>query len=260
MTRGVWMETLTWPEAAAWIDSGAVVVVPIGAIAKEHGPHLPLNTDFTVARALADGVAAALPVLVAPVVGFGFYPAFTAYKGSQHLKAETFIALLGDLLEKLVADGARRIVLINTGVSTEAPVELAARGILDRTGVRLYTAHIRQLGRAVAAQARQALGGHADEMETSTMLAVAPDLVRLDRAVPDYGHLRAEPRTVFVRPVRFSPDPAAGIDYSATGARGDPTLASAELGRAYLDAMVRELVDGIRALFPGADAAAPAPF
>jgi creatinine amidohydrolase len=247
---GVWLETLTWPEAKARFDANAVVVVPIGAAAKEHGHHLPLNTDHRVARALAEAVAAALPVVIAPIVGFGYYPAFVRYPGSQHLRAETFVALLSDIFGKLVADGAKRIVVINTGVSTEAPLQIAVRNILDTTGVRIAVADIRRLGLAAERVARQKLGGHADEIETSVMLAIAADAVRLDRAVTDYGHALDARKTVFSQPVRYSSDPAAGLDFSATGARGDPTLANAELGHRVLAEMTRELVEGIRALYP----------
>lgn len=247
---GVWLETLTWPEAKARLDASAVVVVPIGAAAKEHGHHLPLNTDYLLARALAEGVAAALPVVIAPIVCFGYYPAFVGYPGSQHLRAETFMSLLTDIFGKLVQDGAKRIVVINTGVSTEAPLRIAARNTLEATGVRVAVADIRRLGLAVARAARQKLGGHADEIETSMLLAIAPQSVRLDRAATDYGHALDEPETVFQSPVRYSGDPASGLDFSATGARGDPTLANAELGKRVLAEMTRELIEGIRALHP----------
>jgi creatinine amidohydrolase len=251
--RGVWLETQTWPQAKARLDANAVVVVPIGAAAKEHGHHLPLNTDHLLARTLAEGVAVALPVVIAPIVGFGYYPAFVNYAGSQHLRAETFMALLTDILGKLVADGAKRIVVINTGVSTEAPLQIAVRNILESTGVRIAVADIRRLGLAATRAARQKLGGHADEVETSMILAIAPEAVRLDRAATDYGHALEQPQTVFTRPVRYSSDPASGHDFSATGARGDPTLADAELGRRVLAEMTRELVEGIRALYPDVD-------
>ena len=116
-----WLEDLTWPEAKARFDAGTVVVVPIGAAAKAHGPHLPLKTDALTARALGQHLVERLPVVVAPVVGFGFYPAFTAFAGSQHLSAATFKALLSELLGNLRSHGVKRIVLLNTGVSTETP-------------------------------------------------------------------------------------------------------------------------------------------
>jgi len=247
---GVWIEDLTWPEAEARFKAGALVLVPVGAIAKEHGHHLPMKTDWLVARELAGRVAAALPVLVAPVVSHGYYPAFTRYPGSQHLSAETFSAVMRELLAKLIADGARRIAVLNTGVSTEEPLQIVVRDLLAATGVRIAVADIRQLGAAVRAGGSQKLGGHGDEWETSCILAIEPSLVRMERAVEDYGAILTEPKTVFRRPTRFSGDPADGPDYSRTGVRGDPTLASAEKGRALLAEMARELIEGLVALHP----------
>jgi len=248
--RGAWIEDLTWPEVEARLKAGALLLVPVGAIAKEHGHHLPMKTDWLVARELASRVAAALPVLVAPVVSHGYYPAFTRYPGSQHLSAETFSALMRELLAKLIADGAQRIAVLNTGVSTEEPLQIVVRDLLAATGVRIAVADIRQLGSAVRARGSQKLGGHGDEWETSTILAIEPDLVHMDRAAEDYGSMLAEPRTVFRRPTRFSGDSASGPDYSRTGVRGDPTLASADKGRALLVEMARELVEGLVALYP----------
>ena len=76
---GVWLEDLTWLEAKARFEAGALVVVPVGAAAKAHGPHLPLKTDALTARALAQRLLERLPAVAAPVVGFGFYPAFTSF-------------------------------------------------------------------------------------------------------------------------------------------------------------------------------------
>ena len=107
MDLPLWLEDLTWVEAKARFDAGDVLVVPIGASAKEHGPHLPLRTDATTARAYAERLArraraAGLPTLIAPLVPFGYYPAFTGYAGSQHLSAATFTALLRELLEGFI--------------------------------------------------------------------------------------------------------------------------------------------------------------
>lgn len=255
--RGVFLEELSWPEAAERFQAGAVVLVPIGAAAKEHGPHLPLGTDYRVARELARRVALALPVVVAPVVSFGYYPAFVRYPGSQHLRAETFMALVTDVLAALIRQGARRLAVLNTGVSTEAPLRVVVRDVYAAHGVRVAVADIRDLGRAIRPRLRQKLGGHADELETAMILAIDPGAVRMARAVEDYGHVPPEPATVFYQPVVFDRDPAAGPDWSRTGTRGDPTLATPELGEAALAEMSRELVEGLRALFPEALADAP---
>ena len=247
---GAWIEDLTWPDVGARLAAGCPVVLPIGARSKEHGHHLPMCTDYLVARALGDGVAAALPVLVAPVVDFGYYPAFLRYPGSQHLRAETFIAVLTDLLNGFFDQGAVRVAIVNTGVSTEGPVQIAARDILVRRGHAVPVADIRRLGRNSAAKLTQLLGGHGDEHETSVMLAIAPDRVQMAKAVPDYGNMRDEPESVFATSAVFNPDPASGINYSATGVRGDPSLATPEKGRIILASMIAELVAGLRPLCP----------
>src|SRR5215470_11438956 len=174
VNTGVWVGVLTWPEAQARFTAGALVVIPVGAAAKAHGPHLPLKTDALTARALAQRLIERLPVVAAPVVGFGYYPAFTPFAGSQHLSAATFKALVGELLAGLLAHGARRLFLLNTGVSTEKPLdELAADDLL--------IVHMRTLGAAAEPLLDVATGGHADERETSVMLALDPRSVRMDR-------------------------------------------------------------------------------
>ncbi len=244
-----WLENLTWPEAARRIEDGATVLVPIGAVAKEHGHHLPLKTDYLLARALCNRVAAQLPVLIAPVVCFGYYPAFRHYPGSQHLSSDGFQILLHEILNGLIAQGVLRLAVVNTGVSTEAPLRIVVRDLYEETGVRIHTADIRALGRGAGAGLTQKLGGHGDESETSMILRIAPELVQMDRAVEDYGNARESAETVFYQPTVFSGDPTSGADFSATGVRGDPSLATAEKGEAILAAMAGELVDGLRTVF-----------
>jgi creatinine amidohydrolase len=250
--KGVWLEDLTWPEAKQWFDKGAPVIVPIGAISKEHGHHLPLKTDWLLARDLARRVGEKLPVVLAPVVSVGYYPAFVRYPGSQHLSAETFGAALREILAKFVRDGVKRLAVINTGVSTEPVLRIVVRDFYETHGVRVHTADIRTLGRKTRGLTKQKIGGHADEAETSMILAIEPKSVKLDRAKTDYGHALEEPSTVFYTPAVFNSDPKSGADYSATGARGDPTLATAEKGEAILSDMAAELVDGLGKIFPDA--------
>jgi len=245
---GRFIEDLTWPEVAAAFKADVPVIVPIGGGGLEHGYHLPMKTDLLLARGLSEGVAAKLPVLIAPIIPFGYYPVFQTDPGSQHLSADTFVRLLTELLDRLLDQGARRLAILNTGVSTEGPVGLATRSVLERRGVRIGVADIRRLGRAADPLLQQDTGSHADERETSIMLAIAPDLVRMELAKRDYGKESAP--AVFVTPTTMQSNDPQAADYSETGAFGDPTFASADKGRAFLDAMIRDLVEGLLALFP----------
>ena len=220
---GVWLEDLTWPEAKARFEAGALVVIPVGAAAKAHGPHLPLKTDSLTARALGQRLIERLPVLVAPVVGFGFYPAFTAFAGSQHLSAETFKALMVELLGNLRGHGVRRLAILNTGVSTEKPIDEVAAGASD-----LLVLHMRGLGASAEKLLAVTDGGHADERETSVMLALEPRSVRMDKLALDGP-------------------------FERTGATGDPARATAFKGERILAARLDDMVAAMARRWPDLD-------
>lgn len=227
------LDRLSWDEVAAALTPDRLVILPIGAFAKEHGLHLPMNTNALTAEALAMAAAERLDALVASVIGFGFYPAFTRYAGSQSISRETFKALLLDVMQGLAAQGAKRLLLLNIGVSTEKTVEEATAAMVD---LKPVVAHLRTLGNAAGIGWQRNGGGHADERETSLMLAIAPQLVRMERAV------NAEtPRSESRKPI-LSPYPDPDAEHSPTGATGNPTLATAAKGQRYLKAIVDDIV------------------
>jgi creatinine amidohydrolase len=244
---GAILSDLTWPEVEPWLSR--VVVIPIGAAAKEHGPHLPMGTDAIIANALAWRLAGRLPVLVAPAITLGYYPVFRDFAGSQHLRAETFMDVVEDVLTGFIRQGAQHL-LLNTGVSTEAPLSLITQKVFDDTAVRVATADLRGLGREANSHLRQQGGGHADERETALMLALAPHQVRLDQA-PTYGEPDSPESPGFRYPIRFATDADAEIpDHWPTGTSGEPRLASLAKGEAILAAILADLEIGIRTLFP----------
>jgi creatinine amidohydrolase len=216
---GVWLEDLTWPEAKARFDSNAVVVIPIGAASKAHGAHLPLKTDALTARALGQKLIERLPVVAAPVVGFGYYPAFTSFAGSQHLTADTFKAVLRELIASFTTHGVKRIALVNTGVSTEKPIdEIAAE-----TGA--LALHMRLTGQSAEGLIEHKDGGHADERETSVVLALDPRSVRMAELKP-------------------------AVDFKLSAATGDPTRASAFKGERLLAARIDDMVTALADKWP----------
>lgn len=249
---GVWLADLTWPEAKASFDDGAVVVIPVGAAAKEHGHHLPLATDWILAEGITNRVLAEVPVIAAPILGHAYYPAFRHYAGSQHLNPETFAAILDEVMAGFADQGVRRMVILNTGISTEPVINVRVREFYETRGIRVHCAHISRLGRDSDNLMAQELGGHGDEHETSILMVLAPDRLHMERAVEDYGHQREQPKSTFYVPAIFRGDEGSGPDFSRTGVRGDPSLATAEKGEAILEAITRDVVAGIRAHFPEA--------
>jgi len=221
----------------ARLDSGATAILPVGAECKEHGPHLPMNTDYLQARWLAASVVRQAGVVVWPVLGYGYYPGFVDYPGSCSLSRETFSAAVGDILNGIGRAGARRMRILNTGLSTIDPLQQAVTQAVGFDNILLLNVYDgRHYRAAVLELQQQACGGHADELETSIMLAIDPDRVDMSKAV-----------ACIDRPIRgpFSRSDPQAPNYSPSGVYGDPTLASAGKGQRLLNAMVADIVESL---------------
>jgi creatinine amidohydrolase len=113
--RGLLVAEVSWDVIDLALAGGAVAVLPIGAAAKEHGRHLPMNADWLLAEWLAQRFAERLPVVVWPTLAYGYYPAFTDYPGSVSLRAATFRALIEDIASSIFCSGAASLVVVNCG-------------------------------------------------------------------------------------------------------------------------------------------------
>ena len=236
MKHGVKLEALTWVEAESWLSADPVVLLPLGAAAKEHGPHLPLNNDALIADWLATEIMHRLPVLVAPLINASFYPAFVDYPGSISLRAETARDLIIDSCNSLVAFGASRFYVVNTGLSTLRPLAEARRLLDDRLGFD-YLDLDQALKNLPSGLLQQQFGSHADEHETSLMLHIAPQVVDMSRAVDDGA----------VGEGRLSRTRGRGT-WSASGVYGQATLASAEKGRTIAGVLLDYCLRQVEAL------------
>jgi creatinine amidohydrolase len=119
------IERLTWDEVARRLDDGAAAILPIGAAAKEHGFHLPMNTDRIQAEWLAARLAERIDALIWPTVTYGHYPAFVEYAGSSGLSAAVFEAMIHEITAAIIGFGCRAVLVLDTGISTLAPVDRA---------------------------------------------------------------------------------------------------------------------------------------
>src|SRR5437870_4647283 len=165
--RGMLLEDMTWQEAERALTPDAVVVLPLGAAAKEHGPHLLLKNDWILAEYLKGRVLAAADVVVAPTIAYSYYPAFEEYPGSISLRLETARDLVVDACRSLARFGPKRFYVLNTGVSTRHALEPAAE-ILAADGIVLrWTDLLKITGPVEKAVGKQEGGTHADEIETS---------------------------------------------------------------------------------------------
>ena len=203
----------------------------MGAAAKEHGPHLKLKNDWTMAEYLKQRVLEQSRVVAAPTVNYSFYPAFLEYPGSTSLRLETARDLIIDICRSLARYGPHRFYVLNTGISTLRALKPAAE-LLAAEGILLRYTDLK-ITEPVEKTIRQEEGGtHADEIETSMMLYMAPASVDMKKAVKDYHPNKPGPLTRNAN--------GAGT-FSATGIWGDPTLAS----RAKGEKVTRALITGI---------------
>ena len=234
--KAVLLENLTWDEAERVLTADAVVVIALGAESKEHGRHLPLNNDFLMAEYFKQRVLAATPkgVVVAPTINYSYYPAFLEYPGSTTLSMNTARDMFIDIARSLAHYGPRRFYVLNTGLSTLAPLAQAAAKLADDGILLRYSDFSKD--DPVEAKIRQSGGTHADEIETSMMLYISPASVQMKKATRDFNPHQ---------PGGLTRDSKGKGTYSPTGAWGDPTLATREKGQAVVESNLASILKDI---------------
>ena len=236
----IYLENLTWADAEKVLKNYEVVLIGLGARTKEHGPHLLLKNDYVLAEYLKERVARELPVVILPTLEYGYYPSFLEYPGSVSIGRETFKNMVMDICKSMNGYGMRKFYVLNTGVSTLVPLEAAAEE-LGKLGIVLRYLNVLDIDSKLPKGLLSQEGGtHADEGETSEMLYIAPETVKMSKAVKDYDP----------RPGRkgLTRDPKGKGVYSPTGIWGDPTLATKEKGRIIVEMTVKEIVGQIKQL------------
>jgi creatinine amidohydrolase len=242
--KGTRLQGLTWTEAEAVLQPSTVVVLPLGAAAQEHGPHLKLGNDLTLVDYLARRVVAASAVVAAPPLTYHHDPGFVDYPGSVSLSLATARDLTSDVVGGLARFGPRRFYVINTGTASARALSASARALASEGILLQFTdldARLRQASQNVRDQEG---GAHADEIETSMMLYIDPSAVNMKNAARD-----------------FTPAPGAAPDllrltrqrggtgiYSPTGVWGDPSLATREKGRVIVESLVAAILQDIEDL------------
>lgn len=261
------LERLSWPavqQAAA--RPGSTVIWPFGAI-EQHGPHLPLGTDALFADRVLEAVLgelpAGLPIWRLPLSSLGFSPEHRGFPGTLSLSAEALIAQVRAVGEDLAATGFERLVLFNAHGGQIALLQVAARQLrASRPALAVLPCFLWSGPPGLAElvpEPERSNGLHAALAETSLMLHLAPELVGSERPVdglPGGEGLAtgkaAEAAAGASPPPGWSLEgsaPTAWLtaDLSCSGVIGDARGASAQLGKALFETLVR----GWRGLLEG---------
>ena len=251
---------MTWHEIKQAAEEKRVAVLPV-AIYEDHGPHLPVDVDVRLCTEICERSVSQIPseALLIPPVTHGYSPHHMDFPGTITIDWDVFIKYVKNVCCSLAHHGFVRILIVNGHGSNTSPVDLAARlSIIELEG-KILCAAVNHWGiRAVREAARDIsesdFGGsaHAGEYETSVYLALAPDLVRMERAVDERSPLSASFKIDLLRGTHPEGSDARLMPYwssmSESGVMGDATKATPQKGERFLAAAVSGLIELIREL------------
>jgi len=234
---------LTWPEAEARLAEVDVAILPVGAI-EQHGPHLPLDTDAYDAQHLAHQVAAACTApkpVVLPLIAYGVSYHHGDFAGTISVSPNTLSAMVHEVGLSAAHNGIKKLVIVNGHGGNTPALNFAAQLINRDTRIFTCVDSGETSDADVLGMTETPNDVHAGEIETSTTLALRPELVQLDKVealVPkfsshylDFTSKRGV--TWHARTARISP----------SGVLGDPTKATREKGERMWAVMIRNLVE-----------------
>jgi creatinine amidohydrolase len=212
------LDQLSWIDVAAHLARDPRLLIPVGAL-EQHGPHLPLGSNVLIARRFCLDLSQEFGVLRSPTFGFGVnVRTERAYAGTASLGRKTLNRALNELLAAWEGHGVTEFILLT---AHRHDPHLEALATLVTTGARVRVIDIWDVPIHDLLEGQEA-AEHAGEAETSVMLHLYPDLVRMDRA-RDF-ELSPEEFRRYMRGGMPSPPPGG------TGCVGRPTLATAEKG------------------------------
>lgn len=248
--KSVWLQENKWEDVQEYLSTKKTIIVPFGSV-EQHAHHLPMGTDSFVAIKVAEDAAKKTNTLVAPPNWVGWAPHHMAYPGTISLKPETLTSLMLDICESLIYHGFEKIIVINGHREANLPpLKIAATKLRNKTGAFLCIADPFYIAESIGKEIRKSEPGgvgHADEMETSHMLYLYPELCTMENAVKNISEkhrfLNHDP---FIEGDRiFLPSDIATYREATLGigVGGDPTVSTKESGEIYHHAMVANLVE-----------------
>jgi creatinine amidohydrolase len=245
----VFLHEITAREAQLAIDGSGRILVPLGST-EQHGAHCPLGTDALIATEVCRRVAPELDAVVAPTIAFGVSPEHEGFPGLITLSASTLVAVLADVCASLLDTGFRSVVVINGHYTNIVALHQGVAAANTRSGKpgerqAFWLSYWDALpANESGAYLGPEVGLHANEGETSVVMAIEERLVDLGHATAEYPE-GAEGLSQAVVEAYFFSRPGALRRALPSGVWGDPSNATAEIGERWLNAVERGLPQAI---------------
>ena len=247
----LWEELRAGEFGAACEKAKGTCVIPIGVIEK-HGDHLPLGTDMYRARMLAEEIAKLEPVVIFPYYFFGQIAEAKHCPGTIAIRPDLMYSMLEEICQEISRNGFKKIVILSTHGGNPFFVRYFAQSTLYAQ--RDYAVYVMEPGygedEGLMDEVKKILGSdhmgaHAGNLETSEIMAIRPDLVRMEISDPEGAKRRGMLKHIIEKNI------FTGINWYSnfpTHHAGDPSQAKAEAGEKVLNGIAKKLSKTIKAI------------
>jgi len=236
------IEEMSSQEITEALKKTDTVIVPLGTL-EQHGPHLPVGTDTLIPIRIAKLVAERSKVLVAPPVYYGNSLSMMDMKGVFTITPDSLASLLLDLCRSFARQGFNIIVFINGNGGNTQVLDFIGQRVRMETGARILRIDWWVIASEEISKICEKEVMHADESETSVMLACRPELVDMTKAVKDEVSDKLVQVWTGGKPKNMPKVYVPFQTWSKTGVIGNATKASKEKGEKILEAVVNNIID-----------------
>ena len=224
-------------EIKMYIEEGAIAILPIGSC-EQHGPHLPVGTDSMLAEFFSQEIAKRTKALIFPTLNFGYSWVWTGLPGTLTLSQEIFKTVLLELGESFKKMGFKLVLFVNGHDSNKMAIKYVIRDLCkdsDTKFLNIFYPGLDKIYQEVMESSTWYGMFHADEFETSLMMAYDESLVKNDKLVCEYPK----------RPNLYGLDESPLWNVSKTGVFGDATKASKEKGKIMIERFAEDIVEKV---------------
>jgi len=260
------LQDLTWVDVQEYLKSNDMIIIPIGST-EQHGPHLPLGTDYYTALEVSKKISEKTGIVVAPVILSGYSIYHSGFPGTLSLKPETMEQVLFENIEMLRKYGFKRFMFFNGHGGNN----IIQSKVIHRVNQNTEAVAV-SIGYGSSLQKRKEIDKeedffdwHAGKKETSIMLYLFPQLVNMERAEKPEIHFTSQMEQLkslseenpellpvfsdlFGVPAETKKGGASHeISNNGIWSFHDPKSATVDIGRKAVDELVKKAVKFIKA-------------